>query len=181
VTGHEGSVIVGTERQVEAMIRVGEMARRAGVSPRTIKYYEERGLIQPSRSQSDYRLYGQADVERLERICQLRGFGLSIATIEEVLRHPAQRDGDGTQRLSLSATEMVYQSLSEQRDALLTRIEQGRRELAEVETVARELENDLGYLRGRLEARRAETGRAKGSKVDATVDAMALCGAGSQS
>ena len=38
------------------MIRVGEMARRTGVSARTIKYYEERGLIQPARGQSDYRL-----------------------------------------------------------------------------------------------------------------------------
>jgi DNA-binding transcriptional MerR regulator len=175
VTGQEGRVVVGTESEGQAMIRVGEMARRAGVSARTIKYYEERGLIQPTRSQSDYRLYGQADVERLERILQLRGFGLSIATIEEVLRYPAQRDGDGTQRLSLSAIEMIYQSLSEQRDALLTRIEQGRQELAEVETVARELENDLGYLRGHLEARRAND-----SNDDATVDAGVVRSAGSQ-
>jgi DNA-binding transcriptional MerR regulator len=167
---------VGTESQREAMIRVGEMARRTGVSARTIRYYEERGLILPSRGPSDYRLYGQADVELLERILQLRGFGLSIAKIEEVLRYPAQPDGDGAQRLSLSAVEMIYQSLSEQRDALLTRLEQGRQELTEVETVTRELENDLGYLRGHLETRRAND-----STDDTTGDASVARSAASQS
>jgi DNA-binding transcriptional MerR regulator len=158
------------------MIRVGEMARRTGVSARTIKYYEERGLIQPARGQSDYRLYGQADLERLERILQLRGFGLSMATIEEILRYPAQPDGDGTQRLSLSAIRMIYQSLGEQRDALLTRMEQQRHELAEVETVTRELVNDLDYLRGHLEAQRASD-----SNDDGTVDASVVRCTGSRS
>ena len=92
------------------------------------------------------------------------------------LRYPTQRDGDGTRHLSLSAIEKVYQSLSEQRDALLARIEQGRLELAEVETVARELENDLGYLRGHLEAQRA--GDTHG---DAVVDAGIVRGVGSPS
>jgi DNA-binding transcriptional MerR regulator len=170
----EGRLVVGSEDA--AMIQVGEIARRTGVSARTIKYYEERGLVHPTRTQSRYRLYSEADVERLERICQLRGFGFSIATIEEVLRYPTQRDGDGTRHLSLSAIEKVYQSLSAQRDALLARIEQGRLELAEVETVARELENDLGYLRGHLEARRA--GDTDG---DAVVDAGVFRGVGSPS
>jgi DNA-binding transcriptional MerR regulator len=152
------------------------MARPTGVSARTIKYYEERGLIQPARGQSDYRLYGKPDVERLERTLQLRGFGLSIAAIEEVLRYPAQPDGDGTLRLSLSALEVIYQSLSEQRDALLTRIEQGRHELAEVETVTREIEHNLGYLRGHLETRRAND-----SNDDSTGDASVVRSAGSQS
>jgi DNA-binding transcriptional MerR regulator len=167
---------VGTENQGEAMIRAGEMARRTGVSARTIKSYEERGLIQPPRTQSDYRLYGQADVERLERVLQLRGLGLSIATIEEVLRFAAQPDGDGSQRLFLSAIEMIYQSISERRDVLRTRIEQGHQELAEVESLAREFENDLRYLRGHLETRRAND-----TNDDSTGDASVVRSAGSQS
>jgi MerR family transcriptional regulator, repressor of the yfmOP operon len=146
-----------------AVIRVGEMARRVGLSARTIKYYEERGLLCPTRSENRYRLYSEADVERLERIRELRGFGLSVATIEEVLRHPTQRDDDGAPHLPLAVAEQIYQSLHDQRCALLARIEQGRQELAQVETVARELENDLGYLRGHLEARRAQEASDPGS------------------
>jgi MerR family transcriptional regulator, repressor of the yfmOP operon len=127
-----------------------------GLSPRTIKYYEERGLLRPTRSQSRYRLYSEEDIERLERIRQLRGFGLSVGTIEEVLRHQPQRDDRGTHRLDLPAIEHIYSSVLAQRDALLARIEEGRKELAQVETVARELENDLGYLRGHLDARRTQ-------------------------
>jgi MerR family transcriptional regulator, repressor of the yfmOP operon len=140
----------------DGLVRVGEMARRSGMSPRTIKYYEERGLLCPARSQGRYRLYDEADAERLARIRQMRGFGLSIATIEEALRHPAHLDDDGMRRLSLDALEEVYISLTVRRDDLLGRIDQGRRELAEVEAVARELEHDLGYLRGHLDARRAQ-------------------------
>jgi DNA-binding transcriptional MerR regulator len=140
----------------EAVIKVGEIARRVGLSARTIKYYEERGLLCPTRSENRYRLYSEADVERLERIRELRGFGLSVATIEEVLRHPTQRNDDGVPRMPLAAVEQIYESLCEQRCTLIARIEQGRQELAQVETVARELESDLGYLRGHLEARRAQ-------------------------
>jgi DNA-binding transcriptional MerR regulator len=141
--------------QEDGLVRVGEMARRVGMSPRTIKYYEERGLLSPARSQGGYRLYDEADAERLARIRQMRTFGLSVATIEEALRHPAHLDDDGMRRLSLDALEEVSESLSLRRDDLLVRIEQGRRELAEVEALARKLEHDLGYLRGHLEARRA--------------------------
>jgi DNA-binding transcriptional MerR regulator len=140
----------------ETSLQVGEVARRVGLSARTIKYYEERGLLCPTRSENRYRVYNETDVERLDRIRQLRGFGLSVATIEEILRYPTQRDEHGAQHLPLAAAQQVYLAMSEQRDALLARIEQGRQELAQVETVARELENDLGYLRGHLEARRTQ-------------------------
>lgn len=139
----------------EGVIRVGEMAARVGLSTRAIKYYEERGLLCPARSGGRYRLYSEADAERLERIRQLRAFGLSIAAIEEIVRYPTELDDDGARRLSLPALEQVHQALSEQRDMLLARIAAGRRELAEVEAVARELQHDLGYLRGHLDARRA--------------------------
>jgi hypothetical protein len=58
-------------------------------------------------------------------------------------------------RLSLGAMESVHQSLAQRRDDLLARIDQGRRELADIEAVARELEHDLGYLRRHLDSRRS--------------------------
>src|ERR671927_979129 len=66
--------------------RVGEVAERLGVSPRTIKYYEELGLVEPeARSPGGFRLYGEEDVLRLERILRMKGMGYSLAAIRELL------------------------------------------------------------------------------------------------
>ena len=68
------------------LVRVGEVAERLGVSPRTIKYYEELGLVEPeARSSGGFRLYGEEEVRRLERILRMKGIGYSLATIRELL------------------------------------------------------------------------------------------------
>src|SRR5919202_2274144 len=65
---------------------VGEIAERLGVSPRTIKYYEELGLIRPeTRSPGGFRLYGKEGVEQLERILKMKSIGYSLAAIRELL------------------------------------------------------------------------------------------------
>ena len=86
-----------------AAIKVGEMARRVGLSARTIKYYEERGLLCPTQEREPVPTLqrGRRRTPASES-AQLRGFGLSVATIEEVLRHPTQRDEDGPPHLPLA-------------------------------------------------------------------------------
>jgi MerR family transcriptional regulator, repressor of the yfmOP operon len=65
---------------VGAHFRIGEAASRAGVTTRTLRYYQEVGLLQPSSATpGGNRLYTAADVERLRRILELRdvmGFDL---------------------------------------------------------------------------------------------------------
>lgn len=69
----------------EAM-KVGELAKRTGVSVRTLHYYEEIGLLAPSqRSEAGYRLYGAADVARLQQILSLRQLGFSLEHIRDCL------------------------------------------------------------------------------------------------
>ena len=51
----------------DELLTVRDAAERLGVTPRTLKYYEERGLVVPSRSEGRYRLYDTADLERLFR------------------------------------------------------------------------------------------------------------------
>ena len=66
-----------------------EMARLAGVSTRTLRYYEERGLISPHRqAENGYRLYGEVEVERLQRILFLRERQVSIEDIGTYLNDP---------------------------------------------------------------------------------------------
>ncbi|CAM8679805.1 MerR family transcriptional regulator [Leclercia sp. M-A074-M] len=68
------------------LIQVGLLAKRAGITVRTLHHYEQTGLLLPSaRSAAGYRLYTLADVQRLHRIQVLARAGLELAEIKEVL------------------------------------------------------------------------------------------------
>jgi DNA-binding transcriptional MerR regulator len=75
-------------------LRSGELARRAGVSPDTLRHYERRGLLpRPERSSAGYRLYSP---EALDRVRLIRG-ALSIGfTVKELGAILGDRDGGGT-------------------------------------------------------------------------------------
>jgi len=63
-------------------LKVGELARRSGLSVRTLHYYDEIGLLEPSHhSAAGHRLYGAADVARLQQIVSLRQLGFSLDEI----------------------------------------------------------------------------------------------------
>lgn len=66
-------------------MRIGELARRTGVSERALRYYEEQGLLRPERLPSGYRAYTDADVAAVRRIRVLLAAGLSTAQITEAL------------------------------------------------------------------------------------------------
>jgi MerR family transcriptional regulator, thiopeptide resistance regulator len=67
-------------------IRVGELAKRTGVSVRTLHYYDEIGLLAPSRhSEAGYRLYADTDIVRLQQIMSLRQLGFSLEQIRDCL------------------------------------------------------------------------------------------------
>lgn len=68
------------------LLTVGELAKRSGLTVRTLHHYDAIGLLRPSlRSDAGYRLYGQADIERLHRIQALRQLGLALADIGQAL------------------------------------------------------------------------------------------------
>jgi DNA-binding transcriptional MerR regulator len=71
---------------VEATRRIGQLAERAGVSPKAIRYYEEVGLLPPPRrSDSGYRLYGAEDERRLSFIVTARRVGFPLGEIKEMV------------------------------------------------------------------------------------------------
>lgn len=66
--------------------KVGELARRTGITVRTLHHYDEIGLLSPStRSQAGYRLYTREDVARLQQILSLRQLGFSLQEIRACL------------------------------------------------------------------------------------------------
>jgi DNA-binding transcriptional MerR regulator len=67
--------------------RSGQFARRAGISIRTLRYYDSVGLLSPSgRSEAGYRLYTEADFTRLRHILALKYLGLSLEQIKDCLQ-----------------------------------------------------------------------------------------------
>src|SRR2546430_17336065 len=69
--------------------RVGELAKRTGVSVRTLHWYEEIGLLEPSqRTEAGHRLYAAEDVGRLQQIRSLRPLGFSLDEGREGLGNP---------------------------------------------------------------------------------------------
>jgi DNA-binding transcriptional MerR regulator len=69
-----------------AELTVGALAKRAGLTVRTLHHYDEIGLLSPSgRSEAGYRLYSDADIQRLERIVLLRGLDVALDDIGAVL------------------------------------------------------------------------------------------------
>ena len=67
-------------------MRIGELAEQAGVTPRTIRYYEDLGLLGPSeREGQGFRYYTETELTRLKKIDYLKQMGLSLEEIGEVI------------------------------------------------------------------------------------------------
>jgi DNA-binding transcriptional MerR regulator len=71
-------------RPREKTWRIGELARQAGVTVRAIRYYEELGILAPPARPSRHRRYTDSDLVHLQRVQQLKGYGLSLGEIREI-------------------------------------------------------------------------------------------------
>ena len=68
------------------MLRIGQLATKTGFTPKTLRYYEDLGLVRPDgRSESGYRLYGDAAIERLRFVNRARALGLRLEDISRIL------------------------------------------------------------------------------------------------
>lgn len=115
--------------------KVGELARRTGLSVRTLHWYDEIGLLTPSgHSASGHRLYTAADVERLQQILSLRQLGLALEQVRECL--------DNAEFSPLSLIESQLARLREQMQVhqrLCRRLESIAARLRVTETVSVEV------------------------------------------
>ncbi|MEU6105373.1 MerR family transcriptional regulator [Streptomyces flaveolus] len=124
-------------------MQIGEVAARTELSLRTIRHYEETGLVIPSaRSQGGFRLYTESDVSRLMVIRRMKPLGFTLDEMRELLAATDRLDaGDA------SAAE---------REELLGRVrrfeEAARRRAADLRTKLARAEEFAATLRERLEA-----------------------------
>ncbi|MBY8344166.1 MerR family transcriptional regulator [Streptomyces spinosirectus] len=101
-------------------MRIGELAARAGASPRQVRFYEAKGLITSTRSANNYRDYSEATLGRVQQIRELLGAGLSTQAIRAILpclespRDPIVFEG---------VTFETVRALERERDRLTERID----------------------------------------------------------
>ncbi len=76
------------QKDIERDLTVSEAAHVLGIAESRLRYYEKKGLVTPRRTESGYRMYSRADLERLRNILLLRRFDFSIREIRQALADP---------------------------------------------------------------------------------------------
>ena len=130
----------------QSLFTIEQVAARTGLTKRTLRYYEEVGLLTPTdRTEGNYRRYSEMDIQRLERIKKLRDLlGFSLAEIRELLNADDERGqikvaylqeteasakisqldrADELIRSQLHLIEQKIEGLEQMRTALLVRLE----------------------------------------------------------
>ena len=98
---------------------INKLAKLAGVSTRTLRYYDELGLLSPARiSSNEYRIYGEKEINRLQQILFYRELGVSLEEIRTIL---ASKDFDGLSALESHLSALLARR--EQMDLLVANIE----------------------------------------------------------
>jgi DNA-binding transcriptional MerR regulator len=110
-------------------IASGELARRAGLSPDTLRHYERVGVLaKPARSANNYRIYPETALDRVLLIRRALAFGFSLAELAVVLR---ERDRGGLPCRKVRALAALKLASTETRLAELTRLRDDLRLLLE--------------------------------------------------
>ena len=138
-----------TAAVTERTYRIGEVAERVGVTTRTIRYYEQLGLLGPGpeRSKGAHRLYGESDVARLTELLRLKDLlGLSLDELT-ALADTGQARAALRDRWVETTSDEERARIVEQATPLVERqLELVRGRIEKLEEFARELEAKLGQL-----------------------------------
>ncbi|MFF4397832.1 MerR family transcriptional regulator [Streptomyces sp. NPDC001480] len=135
-------------------MRIGELSRRTGVSPRALRYYEEQGLLTPARRPSGYREFEERDVATVRRIQILLSAGLGTSAIAEIV--PCADDPDV---VLVGKCPELLDGIARERDRITATIEDL--------TAARDILDSLvgrpldGTFTGRSSSRRRRTAPAR--------------------
>ena len=128
----------------EPHLQIGEVAERTGVTQRTLRFYEEKGLLKPpTRMEGGFRLYSELDIQRLERIKRLKQLlGFPLAEIKEMV------DAEEV-KMQLRAEYRPESAISQKKTQLLRAIEVTERQHG----LIRQKVGALGEMQSKLEER----------------------------
>ena len=106
------------------LVSIGEMARRTGLSVSAIRFYEDKGLVEPIRTSGNQRRFFRSDIRRLSFILIAQQLGLALAEIEEEIRKlpqgrtPTARDWQKISRSIRGQLDAKISQLEKTRDRL---------------------------------------------------------------
>ncbi|HKI92469.1 MAG TPA: MerR family transcriptional regulator [Gaiellaceae bacterium] len=141
---------------VEARLRIGELAERTGVTPRTIRYYEEIGLLAcGERRKGEHRTYTATDAERILELTRLRDLlGLSLDELKRVIEAEEARAAIRRRFHESASDEERLRLLDEALPHVEAQLELVRRRRDELTA----LEDELLAKRKLIHTRRRELG-----------------------
>ncbi len=96
-------------------MNIGEAAKRAGLPVKTLRYYEDIGLVAPARQPNGYRDYGESDVHKLRFLQRARGLGFSIEDCRALLSlyEDRNRASADVKRLAVTRIAEIDRKLDE--------------------------------------------------------------------
>jgi len=103
----------------DEMIKIGDVANQAGITPRALRYYEERGLIVPYRTKKGTRRYSDAQIARVKTALSLIELGVSLDDVLALTRaRPGSPSGSVSSRKVLRELHRLRQVIKAKRDKL---------------------------------------------------------------
>lgn len=107
------------------MFQIGELAKRAGVTPDTIRYYEKQAMMEHrDRSEGGFRLYSESDLQRLKFIRHAKQLGFTLTAIRELLSIRIE-----PQQHTCQESKSIVQSRLSEVESKIAELEQMRRSL----------------------------------------------------
>ena len=130
------------------LFRIGQVAERLRLSLRTVRYYEEMGLVHPeTRTEGGFRLYSEREIDRLKLIKQMKPLGFTVAEMRELLdARDTLRSGEGDEAASKAARDL----LATYARAAADRCDELRMQLAGAESLAGQLSREGQRSRGAM-------------------------------
>lgn len=135
---YDGRMEPTTETAVSpsTLFSIGDLASELGISTRTIRYYEERGLIAPQRTDGGQRIYTRRERGRLKLILRAKLAGFDLAEVKEVLEIYDAAPSETAEKVqAVKLIEMTHRRLAEIRETI-----------AELSNLQESLEEHLVYL-----------------------------------
>lgn len=129
-----------------AYLQIGEVAERTGVTQRTLRFYEEKGLLKPpTRMEGGFRLYSEDDIRRVEQIRRLQKLlGFTLAEIKEMVEAEEVK-------WQLRAEYRAQADLTERRQSITKALEVTERQHALIRQKVEALQDMQARLEGKLQ------------------------------
>jgi DNA-binding transcriptional MerR regulator len=126
-------------------MQIGEAAERVGLSIRTIRHYDEAGLVVPSaRSEGGFRLYTDLDLDRLQVIKKMKPLGFTLEEMRDLLQLLDDLAADSIRGGERAA---LHDRLATYHHAAQARVQALREQLATAEEFVRQIQNHIALHR----------------------------------